>query len=149
MLELSKTFCKVTYRKSGIMKTHEKIRHFRELKKITQEDLAEQLSLSTSGYSKIERGETRLDIERLQKIADILEISVFDLMPQNDSNVIYTLYGGYYNNFQNLVYGNNNYEIEKFQLIIQHKDDVIAQKEREIERLQDLLDKLSEKITNL
>ena len=78
------------------MQTHEKIRSLREFKKITQEELAEKLAMSTSGYSKIERGETRLDIERLQRIANILEVNVFDLMPQNDSNTIYTLNGIYF-----------------------------------------------------
>ena len=131
------------------MQTHEKIRSLREFKKITQEELAEKLAMSTSGYSKIERGETRLDIERLQRIANILEVYVFDLMPQNDSNTIYTLNGGYYNNFQNLIYENHNqYEADKINLIIQHKDEIIAQKEKEIVRLQNLLDKLSEKINN-
>lgn len=147
MVRLSNSFCSTTYPKSRIMQTHEKIRHLRELKKMTQEEVADALSMSTSGYSKIERGETRLNIDRLQKIADILEVNLFDLMPQNDSNIIYTLNGSYYNNFHNLIYENNNqYELEKFNIIIQNKDEVIAQKDREIERLQNLLDKLSEKI---
>lgn len=39
--------------KSGvIMKTHEKIRQLRELSKITQEEFADKLAISPSGYFK-------------------------------------------------------------------------------------------------
>lgn len=72
------------------MQTHDKIRQLRELKKITQEEFAEKLSMSPSGYSKIERGESKLNLDKLQKIADLLAVSIVDLLP-TESNIIHNL----------------------------------------------------------
>ena len=56
------------------------IRKLRRFKGFTQMDLADRLHLSLKAYQKIERGITRLDIERLESIAGILEVSVADLI---------------------------------------------------------------------
>ena len=45
------------------MQTHDKIRSIREQSNWTQEDMAEKLNMSISGYSKIERGETKVNIK--------------------------------------------------------------------------------------
>ena len=47
------------------MKTIEKIRFFREKQNLTQEQMANELGLSTNGYANLERGETRLSVDRL------------------------------------------------------------------------------------
>ena len=52
------------------------IKHFREQKNITQDELAERLCVTRQAISNWERGKTEPDIETLQKIADILEISL-------------------------------------------------------------------------
>lgn len=65
------------------MKTYEKIKLIREQQNLTQEDLAEKLFMSISGYSKIERGESQINVQRLQQIADILQVALFDLMPDS------------------------------------------------------------------
>lgn len=44
-------------------------------KNLTQEEMAEQLHLSTSAYCKIEYGETDLTLTRLNKIAAIFGVS--------------------------------------------------------------------------
>lgn len=46
---------------------------------LTQEQMGEKLNLSTSAYCKIEYGETDLTLTRLNKIADILEMSAIEL----------------------------------------------------------------------
>lgn len=46
---------------------------------LTQEQMGEKLSLSTSAYCKIEYGETDLTLTRLSKIAEILNIPVVEL----------------------------------------------------------------------
>ena len=45
------------------------IKKFRELKNITREQMASDLEMSLSNYSKIERNEIDLTISRIQKIA--------------------------------------------------------------------------------
>lgn len=59
---------------------HQKIRHLRELKKLRHEDMADRLRISPSAYSRLENGETKLDVERLKIIADMLEVSVDELL---------------------------------------------------------------------
>ncbi len=56
------------------------IKKFRELKNMTREQIADELELSASGYSKIERGEIELSVVRLFQIANILEIDVAKIM---------------------------------------------------------------------
>ncbi|WP_066801000.1 helix-turn-helix domain-containing protein [Moraxella oblonga] len=132
------------------MHTYDKIRTLREQKQLTQEDVAERLFMSVSGYSKIERGETRLNMERLEQIADVLDIDILELISKSEGNVIYALNSGYHN-FQNTIYHNaESYqsEIDRLNLIITHKDELLAQKEQENQRLQDLIDKLTQSLVN-
>jgi len=56
------------------------IKKFRELKNITREQIADELELSASGYSKIERGEIELSVTRLLQIANVLDIEVAKIM---------------------------------------------------------------------
>ncbi len=56
------------------------IKKFRELKNITREHIAAELDMSVSGYSKIERGEIDLTLSKLDKIANVLEVSVPDIL---------------------------------------------------------------------
>lgn len=53
----------------------------RVIKGYTQEYMAERLKLSQNSYSKLERGLTSLTVSRLYQIAEILEISVQDILP--------------------------------------------------------------------
>lgn len=46
---------------------------------LTQEQMSEKLNLSTSAYCKIEYGETDLTLTRLNKIAEILNMSAVEL----------------------------------------------------------------------
>jgi transcriptional regulator with XRE-family HTH domain len=56
------------------------IRHKREYRNYTQEYLALKLSISQNAYSKIELGYTKITVERLFQIADILEFDVAELI---------------------------------------------------------------------
>lgn len=58
------------------MQINEKIKSLREAKKWSQEEMAMRLHLSKNGYAKIERGETRLCLQRLRQIADVLDEDV-------------------------------------------------------------------------
>jgi transcriptional regulator with XRE-family HTH domain len=59
----------------------EKIRQLREDKSFTQEYMAAQMGLSQNGYSKIELNYTKLTVERLLRIADLLETEARELLP--------------------------------------------------------------------
>lgn len=56
------------------------IRKFRENKQMTQEDVAEKLNVSRQAVSNWETEKTQPDIESLQKLAQVLEVSVEELI---------------------------------------------------------------------
>ncbi|MGZ3755338.1 MAG: helix-turn-helix domain-containing protein [Mucilaginibacter sp.] len=56
------------------------IRNKREMRNYTQEYLAYKLNISQNAYSKIELGYTKITVERLFAIADILELDVIDFI---------------------------------------------------------------------
>lgn len=60
------------------MEYYKKLRYYREKKEYTQEDLAEELGIDAVNYGRIERGQTKLTIERLFKIAEILDFDISD-----------------------------------------------------------------------
>lgn len=63
-----------------------KIQYFRELRNLTQEQMADKLNIAVSTYGKIERGETNLVHKQLRKIADILEVELHQLLPNQTIN---------------------------------------------------------------
>lgn len=60
----------------------EKIRIQRLIKNYSQEYMAFALDISQAAYSNVERNETKITLERVFEIAEILEISPFELMPK-------------------------------------------------------------------
>ena len=69
------------------MNVHEKIRKLRETKHWSQEEMAERMSMSLNGYAKIERGETKLHLDKLEQIAQILDIDIVELINSGERNV--------------------------------------------------------------
>ena len=59
------------------------IKKFRELKNISQSELAEKLNVTRQAVSNWETGKTQPDIDTLHKIADMLEISIDELIYGN------------------------------------------------------------------
>lgn len=125
------------------MKIHEKIKHLREFNHWTQEEMAERMCMSPSGYAKIERGETKLYLDKIQQIAQIFEINIFDLLvPENGGDTFYNHVHTNGNSIYNRYYGNNENlidEINHLKEIIVCKDAIIAEKDKQIELLTKLL----------
>ena len=63
------------------------IRKLRELRLLSREQMAIELSLSLSGYGRLERGETDLTLSRLKLIADVLNVDITELF-EFDPNAI-------------------------------------------------------------
>lgn len=57
-----------------------KIRQLRELRDYSQEYMAEKLKMSVPGYSRIERNEVDVNIEKAYQIAEILNVGINDLL---------------------------------------------------------------------
>ena len=124
------------------MKTYEIIRLLREEKEWSQKDMAEKLDMSVNGYAKIERGETGINIARLEQIAAVLDVDTHDLIPLSDGNSAYLVIKGDNNQANGIVYNNKEelqIEIEKLKLMLKHKDELLEQQNRELEMLIDML----------
>ena len=130
------------------MSVNEKVRLFRELNQWSQEEMAERMNMSVAGYAKIERGETNISLHKLKQIASVLQIDLLDLVSTHDSGVI--LVGGEnnQNHFRKNYYGNQaaELEVEKLKLELKHKDELLKQRENELETLRDIVNLLKQQI---
>jgi transcriptional regulator with XRE-family HTH domain len=59
------------------------------MKGYSQDYMAMQLEMTQPGYSKIESGITTTNVEKLSKIASILEVDITDLLRDNQSSVYF------------------------------------------------------------
>lgn len=135
------------------MQLNDKLRTLRQLNDFSQEDMAAKLGMSTNGYAKIERGLRRLDIPKLEEIAAVFGMELLDflnfdadktisLIHDSKQSIIYHQINK--DSQQHTYFGSNEleHEIEKLNLMLAHKDEIIAQKQREIELLQTLVQNL-------
>lgn len=131
------------------MSTHETIRIMREKNRWSQEEMAEKLNMSPSGYSKIERGETKLYLDKLEQIAQIFNIDLTDLL-NNDKNICVLISensqssSNYYSGNETLVLEN-----EKLKLSLSYKDQIIAEKDEQIASLKEVIQLLKLRENNL
>nr|WP_202116100.1 helix-turn-helix transcriptional regulator [Glaesserella parasuis] len=117
----------------------------REMNQWSQEEMAAKMNMSTNGYAKIERGETKLNLHKLEQIAQIFNIDVLELMNCEGKGVLFLMNEhanntNYYGNPENLTA-----EIEKLKLTIAHKDEMLAQKNEEIIALKEIISLLKKK----
>ncbi|AGQ39402.1 TPA: helix-turn-helix transcriptional regulator [Mannheimia haemolytica] len=134
------------------MKVHEKIKLLRENNHWTQDEMAQKLSMTTKGYAKIERGETISNLPKIEQIAEIFNMDICELLSYGEEGKIYI--NNTDNNLTNsfISLGNGVEEIQRLQLIISHKDELLAHKEeiienqkRELALLRDLVETLKNK----
>ena len=67
-----------------------RIRKYRKLKNLSQEQLAEKINISTTHMSHIETGNTKLSLQVLVDLATVLEVNTDDLII--DNNYYYVKY---------------------------------------------------------
>lgn len=114
----------------------ENIKRLRKKKGYSHEYIAQELDISQVAYSKLEKNETKLTVERLYKLAEILETKVGDLLEVNPSKVYHQN-----NNDQGTFVGHqevqNLYEDnkEKMQTIIELYEARLKDKDELIEEL--------------
>lgn len=120
------------------MKINEKIRQLREQRQLSQENMADKLGMSVTGYAKIERGEVRSNLPRLEQISEVFDMDICELLSYGETEKVYfnnsVTESTNSNNSNNFLFavGNDNLEkaIQQLQLIISHKDDLLAQKDK-------------------
>lgn len=66
----------------------ERIRQLRLQKGYSQENMADELGISTTAYGDIERNKTDITMSRLHRLADIFNMSTTELIVDNQTNNI-------------------------------------------------------------
>jgi transcriptional regulator with XRE-family HTH domain len=125
------------------MEIGNKIKKVRELRNFTQEYVAQKLGITQESYSRIEANRAALTLQRLDKISEVLEVSVFELMSFDEKNV-----------FFNSSETQNNTSIGVFQESQSEKklyERLIEELKKQLERVQqdnDFLKELVKTLTN-
>ena len=115
----------------------------REARNWSQEEMAAKLNMSTNGYAKIERGETKAYSPKLEQIAEIFAVDLMELLSFDEKQVVCVI-GDNSNNGFNIVGSSKELavEIEKLQFVITHKDEIIAHLRQEVADLREMNDLL-------
>jgi len=69
------------------MQIGNKIKRIRELKGLSQAEVAEKLHISQRAYSDIENDKTKIDLERLELLAATFEIAPVDLLTFDEKKI--------------------------------------------------------------
>ena len=125
---------------------NEKIRKVRESKAWSQEQMAEKLNMSLNSYAKIERGETKLSLDKLEQIAQVFDIDVVELMQSDGKNICFQIESPLGSVYQGGGETQLLIEIERLKLELSHAREkeslltkMLDQKDSEIQALKDLL----------
>lgn len=120
----------------------EKIKEYRKKKGFSHENMADELQISQVAYSKIEKNETKLTVDRLYQISKILETPIYeflDVIPNNIYNQQYfydTSIG--HQEIQNL-YQESKEKTQKIETLYEER---LNDKDKLISQLQDLIKSL-------
>lgn len=127
------------------------IRDYREDKHLTQADMAEKLGMSVTGYAKLERGESQIRVERLQQIAQILEVNIEELMAGKSDIIIFNNSNDNNVSHFSLSLGNPalSNEIKHLKYMIDAKNELLDARDREIESLKSQISALQKVIQTL
>ena len=124
----------------------DRLKKIRLIKNITQDFLAKKLGFTQKAYSKIENNETKLNVDVLQRVAQILEVPIetfFNNSQQHILNDFSNRSGG-----DNVIYKNNSTENieELYSHLLKSKDDIINSKINEIESMKKINEQLEKLI---
>ena len=129
------------------MSVNEKIRKIREAKDWSQEQMAEKLNMSLNGYAKIERGESKIYLDKLEQIAQVFDIDVVELMQSDGENICFQIESPLGSVYQGGGETQLLIEIERLKLALSHANDkeellkkLLEQKDSEIATLKKSLD---------
>jgi len=129
------------------MELCEKVGVMRTLKGLTQEEMAAKLDMSPTGYAKIERGETKLQIHRLEKIAEVLEMELKDLVSFDEKMIFKGSFHG--KNVQCQYYINSavelTQELENMRVKLEAKDKENQLLQEQIAQLKEIIELMKSK----
>lgn len=121
----------------------ERIKFFRNLKGWTQEDMAEMLKMSVTGYGNIERGDTNVSLLKLEEVAKVLGVELQELFASSGKVLIN--FGEKFNNNSTdyqIINSKNNLELE---LVIEQQNKEITLLQKRVEDLEEIIRLLKDK----
>ncbi|MCQ9122277.1 transcriptional regulator [Rodentibacter pneumotropicus] len=127
------------------MSVNEKIRKIREAKGWSQEQMAENLNMSLNGYAKIERGESKIYLYKLEQIAHVFNIDVVEMMRSDSKNICFQINENSY--LSTNYYGDNEalmIENERLKLSLSYNQQLLEQKDNEIQLLKEMVSLLKQ-----
>ena len=117
----------------------QRVKKVRVEKNFSQDYLAKKLGLSQKAYSKIENSESKLNVETLVKIAEILDTPITNFFDESSRPIV----NDYSNRTggDNIIYKNiyNEKTEDLYNQLLKAKDDIINAKQSEIEVLKKVL----------
>lgn len=129
------TFIEYNLKQLISMKLNERIKFYRENKKLSQEFVGFQLGLNQSQYSRRESGTIKFNTDELEKISKVLEVDISELMGEstvfNNNNQV----GG---TFAQTIYTSEDVT-KQYASIINEKDKTIELLKEQISLLQSLV----------
>lgn len=114
------------------MSVNEKIRLIRETKGFTQEQVAAKLDMSPNAHGDIERGENDPKLSKLEKIAEVFEMPLSDLVDLSEKGTLNITFNNHGKQRDVCCIGSSAAEKE-----IALKDKELAMQQREIEYLKE------------
>ncbi len=113
------------------------LKKFRNLKKLSQDDMANRLNINLKTYQRLESGETKIDLPRLGDLSKALELpSEFDLLESD------TLY------LHQEIHKNTNI-FNKDAILRDDSEDILTLKDKIIEEKDRIIEKQEEDISFL
>ena len=105
--------------------------------------------MSTNGYAKIERGDTRSNLGRLEQISEVFGMDIVELLAYGEDGKINLNNSANNSTFTNSCFAitgmDINQEIQRLLLIISHKEEIIEKQKREIQLLNEMNEMLKAK----
>lgn len=114
------------------------VRKFREKKGFSQEYVAERLGINQSTYGKLERDMSNITLDRLFKIADVLEEDITTLLDIGKKNIFNNNHLNNSNGYVETI--NNDYKVMVEELKLAYEK-MLAMKDEQITFLQNFLEK--------
>lgn len=66
-----------------------KLKEIRELHHLSQEETAEKMHISQSAYARFELSKTKVDLERLEHFAEVMGMSLIDVITYPSRQMVY------------------------------------------------------------
>lgn len=138
------------------MKILEQIRTVRECKNLSQEDIAERINMTVSGYGKLERGENKMYVETLLEIAKALDMELKDLLAvdgktpnyMKDSQISQSPMSNY-NYYSSYYYVAGDEKTESLAAQLKHQNELLGEKQKLIQQQAEQLKMAQEMIALL